>query len=121
MPGPPKGVRFGGRQKGTPNKLTAQIKALASEHGPSMINELVNIALTARSPIARVAAANAILDRAYGKPKQEIDVNAEVNHTADGAYADLIAGLELAARAAARGISRTIEVDQIGPPRSIEH
>lgn len=30
-PGPPKGVRVGGRQKGTPNKTTASVKAALEE------------------------------------------------------------------------------------------
>jgi hypothetical protein len=34
------GERRGGRQKGTPNKATAEIKVLAAEHAPAIIKEL---------------------------------------------------------------------------------
>jgi 4'-phosphopantetheinyl transferase EntD len=62
------GERRGGRKKGTPNKSTADIKALAQKHGPEMIEGLVNLARTAESEAARIAAMNSVLDRGYGKP-----------------------------------------------------
>ena len=74
------GERRGGRQKGTPNKATADIKALAAEHAPKVMAELVRLALEAESEAARVAAIKELFDRAYGKPKQEVGVDAEVRH-----------------------------------------
>lgn len=74
MAGRPKGTpRTGGRKAGTPNKATADIKAAASLHGPSMIIVLAEIAKDdEHPPAARVAAAVALLDRGFGKPAQAI-------------------------------------------------
>ena len=41
------GERRGGRRRGTPNKATAEIKALASEHVPAIVKELVRLATKA--------------------------------------------------------------------------
>ncbi len=75
MPGGrPKGLpKTGGRQKGTLNSATRDIKALAAEHSPAALATLVQIATAGESEAARVAAANSLLDRAYGKPRQEIE------------------------------------------------
>jgi len=73
------GERRGGRQKGTPNKATADIKEAASEYSGEALSVLVTVARDTGSPAAaRVAAANAILDRAHGKPKQAVDVDANI-------------------------------------------
>lgn len=62
-----------GRPAGTPNKATVEQKAtitdLAREHTVLALQALVDVAGTG-SDSARVAAANALLDRAYGKPVQ---------------------------------------------------
>lgn len=68
----PKGFKVGGRKAGTPNKITADIKALAGEHAPIALKALVQIATAGESEAARVAAANSILDRTYGKAPQAI-------------------------------------------------
>ncbi|MGZ0105197.1 hypothetical protein [Achromobacter sp. KK8] len=68
------GERRGGRKKGVPNKATAEIKALAQQHGPEAIATLVSIMKgTKQPPAARVAAAKELLDRAYGKSVQPIE------------------------------------------------
>ena len=68
------GRKTGGRQKGTPNKATASVKAAAQEHGPAALAALASIAKSTKAPpAARVSAAVAILDRAYGKPTQAIE------------------------------------------------
>ena len=72
MRGSKPGERRGGRQKGTPNKVTADIKALCQEHTPSMIKELARLALKAQSEQARVAAIKELLDRGHGKSPQAI-------------------------------------------------
>lgn len=72
------GERRGGRQKGTPNKATADIREAAQEYSQQALEVLVNVATAGESEAARVAAANAILDRAHGKPKQAVDVEANV-------------------------------------------
>ena len=66
----PKGVRIGGRQKGSPNKATADVKALARSYAPAALAELSRLATKAESEQARVAAIKEILDRAYGKSAQ---------------------------------------------------
>ncbi len=48
--------------------MSRAIRELAQQHGPEAIQGLLNEAKNADSASARVAAWNAILDRAYGKP-----------------------------------------------------
>jgi hypothetical protein len=67
-----------GRPKGALNKATADIREAAQEYSAQALQVLVNVATTGESEAARVAAANAILDRAHGKPKQSVDVDANV-------------------------------------------
>lgn len=64
------GERRGGRQKGTPNKANRTLKEAAREYTEQALQTLVQIALGGESEAARVSAANAILDRGYGKPSQ---------------------------------------------------
>jgi hypothetical protein len=64
------GERRGGRQKGTPNKVTAPIKELARQYVPEVLPELARLATKAESEAARVAAIKELLDRAYGKAAQ---------------------------------------------------
>jgi hypothetical protein len=68
------GERRGGRQAGTPNKATADIKALAQVHGAKAVKELARLAVEAESESARVAAIKELLDRGYGKSAQKVDV-----------------------------------------------
>lgn len=68
-PGTP---RTGGRLKGTPNKSTAEIKALAQKYTPAAMQELARLATEAESESARVAAIRELFDRAYGKASQPI-------------------------------------------------
>ena len=62
--------KTGGRRKGTPNKATAEIKALAAEHVPAIIKELVRLATKAKNEATRVAAGKELLDS--GKAPQAI-------------------------------------------------
>lgn len=67
--------KTGGRKKGTPNKATADIKAIAQPYGPDAVDALVKIMKNEEAPeAARVRAASELLDRGYGKPKQSIDL-----------------------------------------------
>lgn len=70
-----------GRPEGAINKVSADIRAAAQEYSDQALQVLVKVATAGESEAARVAAANAILDRAHGKPKQAVDVNADVNAT----------------------------------------
>ena len=61
-----------GRKKGVPNIATRDIKALAQKHGPKAIKAIVKLAEEAENEATRLAAWNAILDRAYGKARQVV-------------------------------------------------
>lgn len=74
----PKGLpKTGGRTAGTPNKVTADIKALAQEHGENAILQLATILTTSENHSARIAAAKELLDRGYGKAKQAVELTGE--------------------------------------------
>jgi len=59
-------------------KVVEDIRALAREHSPVAIQTLRDIAEKGKQESARVAAAVALLDRAYGKPGQPIGGDAEL-------------------------------------------
>jgi hypothetical protein len=66
-------------QSGNPGgstKLNRDIKELAREHAPAAIRALVE---ALADPKQRVAAAVALLDRGFGKPKQEIETSGGMN------------------------------------------
>ncbi|MBB4642358.1 hypothetical protein HNQ99_002683 [Rhizorhapis suberifaciens] len=67
------GERRGGRVKGVPNKATREIKAIAQQYSVKAVKALVEVMESGESEAARVSAANAILDRAYGKPSQSVE------------------------------------------------
>lgn len=67
------GERRGGRSKGVPNKATASIRDAAREYTTEAILTLAEVMRDEAQPApARVSAANALLDRGYGKPSQII-------------------------------------------------
>ncbi len=69
------GKRVGaGRKKGSVNKATVEIKALAQKHSDAAIKKLVKLMNDKETPAAtQRAAANDILDRGFGKPAQAIE------------------------------------------------
>jgi hypothetical protein len=67
--------KSGGRQKGTPNRATADVKAVASKYGVEAINKLVSLMRAAENDQVKVAACKEILDRAYGKAPQALTVD----------------------------------------------
>jgi hypothetical protein len=67
-----KGQKTGGRTKGTLNKATADIKALAQKHAEAAMTELARLATSAESEAARVAAIKELFDRGFGKAKQPV-------------------------------------------------
>lgn len=74
MPRAKKGERFGGRAKGTPNKITAEVRSLAQAFGERAVMVLAGIMESEAEPAAaRISAAREILDRAYGKAPQPIE------------------------------------------------
>jgi hypothetical protein len=69
----------GGRPKGSVNKATAEIKALAQEHSPEAIRKLVHLMRNGESEETQRAAANDILNRGHGKPTQMIAGNKDAD------------------------------------------
>ncbi|MDI3298260.1 MAG: hypothetical protein QJR08_03720 [Bacillota bacterium] len=65
----PKGVS--GNPGGMP-KGVAEVKALARQWAPRAIETLVDIMLHGQHERARIAAAEALLDRGFGKPTQPL-------------------------------------------------
>jgi hypothetical protein len=63
------GKKTGGRKKGIPNKATAEIKAVAQQHGEHAIQRLVALSKSKQGAVA-VAACKELLDRGYGKATQ---------------------------------------------------
>ena len=88
-----KGVRYGGRVAGTPNRATAEIRALASVHGPDAIAELAKLAGiakdddgnplagTAQTDQARIGALGMLLDRGYGRSPLSVPVVVDLPDT----------------------------------------
>jgi Family of unknown function (DUF5681) len=59
-------------------KVVAEVKELARAHTAEAIHTLVSIMTNPKSPpAARVSAANALLDRGYGKPPQPQHITGE--------------------------------------------
>jgi hypothetical protein len=81
----PKGLpKTGGRKKGQTNLVTRDIKALAGDYGPAALTRIAELAglvsgkAKAESEQAQMGALKEIMDRAYGKPKQETDLNVDL-------------------------------------------
>lgn len=68
------GERRGGRQKGTPNKSTADVKALidANVDMVQVVRGLAQIAIAGDTDAAKVAASKELLDRRFGKATQPL-------------------------------------------------
>ena len=64
--------KTGGRKAGTPNKYSSEVKEAAQKFGQAALDQLARLMTTSESDSVRVAACNAILDRAYGKPLAQI-------------------------------------------------
>jgi hypothetical protein len=66
----PKGhPRYGGRAKGTPNKATADIKAIAQKMTPEATLRLKQLIASENESVA-LGAVKEVYDRAYGKATQ---------------------------------------------------
>lgn len=61
------------RTKGAVSAKTKEIQEMARKYAGDMVKVLCEIAKKGESEAARVSAANALLDRGYGKPKQVIN------------------------------------------------
>ena len=91
------GNKTGGRQKGTPNKATTEVRALAAGYGPDSVRELATLAGVAKdddgkavaganSETARISALGMLMDRAYGKalPGRLIEIDLPDTSTTEG-------------------------------------
>src|SRR6476660_7513960 len=80
------GKPFKKGQSGNPGgrpKVIAEVKELARAHTGKAIETLVSIMTnTKAAPAARVSAANALLDRGYGKPPQHITGDVAASYVA---------------------------------------
>ncbi len=63
-----------GRKPGSQSKVTRELKEAAQVYAAEALNTLAKVCKSGKSESARVAAACAILDRAYGKPKQQTEL-----------------------------------------------
>ena len=69
------GARPGaGRPNGSQNKVTLEVRELALEHGPTALKNLVTLSQKAKSESVRLAAIREVLDRAYGRPQQALEI-----------------------------------------------
>jgi hypothetical protein len=72
--------RNAGRPRGKVSQAKRDLMEMAKDHGETALQVLVDIATNpASAEGARVSAANAILDRGYGRPTQTVD-----NKSTDG-------------------------------------
>ena len=76
-----KGLKTGGRRKGTPNKATAEIREHAQQYTVEALGGLAEIARNGDSDAAKVAAWKAILDRGHGRPMVSVDAQVDTQIT----------------------------------------
>ncbi len=99
--------KTGGRKKGTPNKHTADIKALLREHGETFVRELVKL-LKHKDANIRVKALKLYADRTYGQAVQHIEADINV-------YDELSFDEREAMLGTVRGLIADIEANRDGP------
>lgn len=74
------GARQGaGRPKGSTNKMTAELKALAQQHTAKALEVIVELAVNGEAETTRLAAAKEILDRGYGRTPQAVAAEITTN------------------------------------------
>ena len=106
-----KGRKTGGRKKGTPNKATAEVRALAQQHTVACIERLAGIA-KGDNPTAAAAACREVLDRGHGRPSQHLDITQP-----PVALLDLFAALDAEDAARATGEDERLEAE----PAPVRH
>ena len=63
-------IKTGGRQKGTPNKTTAEIRYIAGMYAVEAIQTMVNIMRTTDNDALKLKVCEMIINRGYGAPSQ---------------------------------------------------
>ena len=81
--------KTGGRKKGTPNKATTEMKALAQEYGAEAIKGIVDMARNSKQDATRLAAWKELIDRGYGKAVQGIELTGNLALTHEEALDEL--------------------------------
>ncbi len=79
MSGSKPGERRGGRQRGTPNRVTAELKATFQKHGDELVQALLALTKSDDERV-RLGAIQAALDRGWGKPAQVVSGDAGQPH-----------------------------------------
>ncbi len=75
-----RGQKTGGRRKGMPNKVTAEIKEAFRKHGKELVKALLALTKSDDERV-RLSAINACLDRGWGKPPQAVEAKVEGDFT----------------------------------------
>lgn len=60
------------RGRGRPALPTMSLREMARQYTPQAIKALVDVCTSGESEAARVSAANALLDRGWGRPLQQV-------------------------------------------------
>ncbi len=76
MSGSKPGERRGGRQKGTPNRVTAELKLAFQKHGDELVKALLKLAKSTDEKV-QLGAIKECLDRGWGRPAQAVQVGAD--------------------------------------------
>lgn len=66
-----------GRKPGVPNRVTADIKALAQSFGAEAIEKLMNIVRESENDAAKISAIKELLDRGFGRAAQAVILNGD--------------------------------------------
>ena len=72
-----------GRPKGALNKATQGIREAAQQYTEQALATLAEVMVSGNSEAARVAAANSLLDRGWGKPRQQPEAATEADFLAE--------------------------------------
>ncbi len=92
--------KTGGRKKGTPNRITADIKAALRMHGDELVKALLKLTKSDDERV-RLGAIQTAMDRGFGKAVQHIEAEISVYDS-----------LGLAEQQALLGILDTIAADE---------
>ncbi len=124
--GAPKGHKAypgGGRPKGSKNKVTPEIRIVAQGYGLEALDVALAIMRDVKEDSGnRLAAANMVLNRAYGRPAQTTDINLSEIHIeslSDRQLFALLARIDGAMENAGLDGDREAEVDTIEQPARV--
>ncbi len=65
-------TKAGGRKKGTPNRVTAELKAAFQKHEKELVQALLTLTKSDDERV-RLGAIQAALDRGWGRPSQAVE------------------------------------------------